>query len=141
MTFVATLKCNLTIHLIFDLSWLEFISFVERALPLPSPSVASSPSQSRDGGRGLETPPSRPVWETRQPLKGVSSREGRRVSPDTTLDQRDMFEEQQRILGNNYSVMINTVKAPISGHPWEAEKVSTTGTGHLQECVNYTEFV
>ena len=27
---------------------------------------------------------------------------------------------------------IYTVKAPISGHPREAEKVSTTGAGHLR---------
>ena len=81
------------------LSWVEFILFVERALPLPSQSSASSPSLSRDGGgRGLETPPSRPVWETRQPLKGVS-REGRQTSPVSTMDQRDAFEDQQRYLG------------------------------------------
>ena len=73
--------------------------FVERALPLPSQSGASSPSLSRDGGgRGLETPPSRPVWETRQPLKGVS-REGRPTSPVNTMDHRDAFEDQQRYLG------------------------------------------
>jgi len=78
---------------------LEFISFVERALPLPAQSSALSPSLSRDGGgRGLETPPSRPVWETRQPLKDVS-REGRRMSPVNTLDQRDAIEEQQRYSG------------------------------------------
>ena len=33
-----------------------------------------------------------------------------------------------------------TVEAPVSEHPREAEKVSATGAGHLQECVN-TEFV
>ena len=33
-----------------------------------------------------------------------------------------------------------TVEAPVSGHPREAEKVSATGAGRLQECVN-TEFV
>lgn len=81
-------------------SWLEFISFVERALPLPSQSSGSSPSLSRDGGgHGLEAPPSRPVWETRQPLKGVS-REGRTTSPVSTMDQRDAInhmEEQERL--------------------------------------------
>lgn len=86
------------INFIFYLSWFEFISFVERALPLPSQSVVSSPSQSRDGGRGFETPPTRPVWETRQPLKGVS-RERQHASPDTRLDHRDMLEEQQRSIG------------------------------------------
>ena len=87
----------MTIDIFF--SWLEFITFVERALPLPSQSSAPSPSLSRDGGgRGLETPPSRPVWETRQPLKGVS-REGRHTSLKSTLDERHTFEEQQRYLG------------------------------------------
>ena len=33
-----------------------------------------------------------------------------------------------------------TDKAPVSGHPREAEKVSATGAGRLRECVN-TEFV
>ena len=33
-----------------------------------------------------------------------------------------------------------TVKAPVSGQLREAEKVSTTGTGRLRECLN-TEFV
>ena len=33
-----------------------------------------------------------------------------------------------------------TVKAPVSGHPREAEKVSATGAGRLRECIN-TEFV
>lgn len=78
-------------------SWLEFLSFVERALPLPAPSVSSSHSLSRDGGHGLETPPSRPVWETRQPLKGVSQ-EGRYPSHDTRMDHSDIYEEQQSIL-------------------------------------------
>ena len=27
---------------------------------------------------------------------------------------------------------VNTVEVPISGHPWEAEKVSATGTGRLR---------
>ena len=35
--------------------------------------------------------------------------------------------------------LLNTVKAPVSGHPREAEKVSTTGAGRLWECVN-TDF-
>ena len=35
---------------------------------------------------------------------------------------------------------INTVEAPVSGHPREAEKVSPTGAGRLQEYVN-TAFV
>ena len=35
--------------------------------------------------------------------------------------------------------LLYTVEAPVSGHPREAEKVSTTGAGHLWECVN-TEF-
>ena len=39
---------------------------------------------------------------------------------------------------NNYD--INTVKAPVSGHPREAEKASATGAGRLRECVN-TEFI
>ena len=31
-----------------------------------------------------------------------------------------------------------TVKAPVGGHPQEAEKVSPTGAGaRLQECVKY----
>ena len=34
----------------------------------------------------------------------------------------------------------DTVKALISGHPQEAEKVTTVGAGRLWECVN-TEFV
>ena len=34
----------------------------------------------------------------------------------------------------------NTVEAPISGHPREAEKVSASGAGRLRECVN-TELV
>lgn len=68
-------------------------------MPLPSRSIASSPSLSRDGGgHGLETPPSRPVWETRQPLKGVS-KEGRQTSPVGAMDQRDAFEDQKRYLG------------------------------------------
>ena len=29
-----------------------------------------------------------------------------------------------------------TVKAPVSGHPQEVEKVSATGAGRLRECVN-----
>ena len=37
-------------------------------------------------------------------------------------------------------ILIDTVEAPVSGHPRETEKVSATGTGHLRECVN-TEFV
>ena len=36
--------------------------------------------------------------------------------------------------------MRTTVEAPISGHSREAEKVSATGAGRLQEYV-YTEFV
>ena len=32
------------------------------------------------------------------------------------------------------------MEAPVSGHTREAEKVSATGAGRLQECVN-TEFV
>ena len=35
-------------------------------------------------------------------------------------------------------VVLKTVEAPVSGHPWEAENVS--GAGRLQECVN-PEFV
>ena len=34
----------------------------------------------------------------------------------------------------------DTVKAPVSGHPREAEKVSATGAGSLRKCVN-TELV
>ena len=34
----------------------------------------------------------------------------------------------------------DTVKAFVSGHPREAEKMSATGAGRLRECVN-TEFV
>ena len=34
----------------------------------------------------------------------------------------------------------NLVEAPVSRHPRKAEKVSITGTGCLQDCVN-TEFV
>ena len=34
----------------------------------------------------------------------------------------------------------NTVEAPVSGHPREAEKMSATGAGHVQECVN-TKYV
>ena len=69
------------------------MSFVERALPLPTSSISSSHSYSRNGGHVLETPPDRPVWETRQPLKGVSH-EGRYTSYDTSMDQ-----EQHNILG------------------------------------------
>lgn len=28
---------------------------------------------------------------------------------------------------------INSVEAPVSGHPWGAEKVSVTGAGHSPE--------
>ena len=37
-------------------------------------------------------------------------------------------------------IVLSTVEAPVSGHPLEAEKVSTTGAGRLRECVN-TELV
>ena len=103
------------------------MSFVERALPLPAPSVASSHSQDRDGGRGLETPPSRPVWETRQPLKGVSQ-EGRYPAHDASLDSQDMYQEQQNILGNK----IVTVKSLLSAiSPLLAQKPPLS-QAHLQ---------
>ena len=35
---------------------------------------------------------------------------------------------------------VDTVKAPVSRHPREAKKVTTTGAGRSQECIN-TEFV
>lgn len=76
------------------------MSFVERALPLPTSSISSSHSYSRNGGRVLETPPDRPVWETRQPLKGVSH-EGRYPSYDTSMDQ-----EQHNILGITMTISI-----------------------------------
>ena len=76
------------------------MSFVERALPLPTSRISSSHSYSRNGGRVLETPPDRPVWETRQPLKGVSH-EGRYPSYDTSMDQ-----EQHNILGITMTVSI-----------------------------------
>ena len=76
------------------------MSFVEQALPLPTSSISSSHSYSRNGGRALETPPDRPVWETRQPLKGVSH-EGRYPSYDTSMDQ-----EQHNILGITMTISI-----------------------------------
>ena len=32
-----------------------------------------------------------------------------------------------------YHAVQVTAKAPLSGHPWEAEIVSITGAGHLSE--------
>ena len=84
------------------------MSFVERALPLPTSSISSSHSHSRSGGRVLETPPDRPVWETRQPLKGVSH-EGRYPSYDTSMDQ-----EQHNILGITMTISIRFLsQAPV----------------------------
>ena len=36
-------------------------------------------------------------------------------------------------------IIPDSMEAPVSRHPWEAETVSATGTGHLRECVN-TEY-
>lgn len=97
------------------LSWLEFLSFVDRALPLPAPNIASSYSQSGDGRRGLETPPSRPVWETRQPLKGLS-REGRYPSQDSGLGSKDVYDKQQNILGKKSSFYLQLFYATSVAH-------------------------
>lgn len=80
-------------------SWFEFISFIERALPLPSPSTASSPSQSRNSRCGLETPPTRPVWETRQPLKGVHRGRQHGLQGDMLGEQHRSLEEGS-VIGN-----------------------------------------
>lgn len=82
------------------------MSFVERALPLPTSSISSSHSYSRNGGHVLETPPDRPVWETRQPLKGVSH-EGRYPSYDTSMDQ-----EQHNILGITMTINQYQISPP-----------------------------
>ena len=44
------------------------------------------------------------------------------------------------LLNYYFSKHLDTVEAPVSGHPWETEKVSATGAGRLRECVK-TEFV
>ena len=36
-----------------------------------------------------------------------------------------------------FKVQSNTVKVPISRYSQEAEKLSATGVGHLQECEKY----
>ncbi|XP_068726630.1 uncharacterized protein C1orf87-like [Montipora capricornis] len=72
-------------------SWVEFLSFIERALPLPAPDTAFS--HSRDGRRDLETPPSRPVWETRQPLNSVKQ-ERRYPLRNNSLGSEDLYRKQ-----------------------------------------------
>ena len=87
-------------HTVF-LSWVDFLSFVERALPISVPDTSSSysqRSQSRDSVRSLETPPSKPVWETRQPLKAVEH-EGRYPPRNHSLHSMDLHHEQEAILG------------------------------------------
>ena len=43
------------------------------------------------------------------------------------------LEQMKNRLKNNSGSNSNTVEAPVNGHPWEAEKVSATGAGHLRE--------
>lgn len=81
-------------------SWFEFISFIERALPLPSPSVASSPSPSRNSRHGLETPPTRPVWETRQPLKGVNKGGQDGLQVDMLQGQLQSLDQEGSVVGD-----------------------------------------
>lgn len=94
-------------HTVF-FSWVDFLSFVKRALPLSVPDTSSSysqSSQSRDSVRSLETPPSKPVWETRQPLKAVEH-EGRYPSRNDSLHSVDLHHEQEAILGKQSANVI-----------------------------------
>ena len=73
------------------------MTFVERAMPLSSAgSPESSHSQSLHSV--VETPPTRPSWETRQPLHALSKRQ--QVIPRAAaLEQEEMYNEQKRLLG------------------------------------------
>ena len=102
-----TASTNQHSHTVF-LSWVDFLSFVERALPLSVPDTSSSysqRSQSRGSVRSLETPPSRPVWETRQPLKAVEH-EPRYPHRNDSLHSMDLHHEQEAILGEQSANVI-----------------------------------
>lgn len=83
------------------MDWTEFITFVERAMPLNSAgSSSTSYSKSQQGSSqgSTEVPPSQPSWETRQPLQALSRRE--QVIPKAAAIQQDiMYDEHKRLLG------------------------------------------
>jgi len=82
--------------------WKEFISFVERAMPMNtagSPASTSYSKSRQSSSRGsVEVPPLQPSWETRQPLQALSKRE--QVIPKAAAVQQDiMYDEHKRLLG------------------------------------------
>ena len=73
------------------------MSFVERAMPLSSASSSTSSHSQAAAPSRLDTPPSKPVWETRQPLGSLSKRD-QVIPQQAALEQRKMFDEQQKVL-------------------------------------------
>ena len=68
-------------------SWIEFLDFLRRAVPL-----------SRTNNlQVMQTPPSRPVWETKEPLQSLTRR-SQVIAEVAAADQEEEFERQQKIL-------------------------------------------
>ena len=66
---------------------------------------------------------------------------GTSVWEEYSWQRRDVGLYTQTGDKNKENMVFNTttVKAPVSGHPREAEKVSATGVSRLRECVNTVE--
>lgn len=91
-------------------NWKEFMEFVERALPI---NAITSQESSAAGSRGstVETPPLQPTWETRKPLRAVPER-SRVITETAVMEQEEMYDEQQKNLGENQAnsqLYVNTV--------------------------------
>ena len=72
------------------------MDFIGRAIPM---STASSSSSTQSERQDLETPPSQPVWETKQPLQSLGGRRrGQVIVEAAAADQEEEFGRQHRIL-------------------------------------------
>lgn len=117
------------------ISWVDFLSFVERALPISVPDTSSNysqRSQSRDSVRSLETPPSKPVWETRQPLKAVEH-EGRYPPRNHSLQSMDLHHEQEAILAKQLEAQRKTSTFSQQQQDSHAMQRTSTGDGMMEE--------
>ncbi|EDO48214.1 predicted protein [Nematostella vectensis] len=72
------------------LSWVEFMDFVERAIPLQS--AGSSRAGRHEASSDL--PPAQPTWETRQPLQAVP----RKQEIAAMREQEDIYHGKQKLL-------------------------------------------
>ena len=68
------------------------MEFVERAIPLSTPSSQDSSYNS------VETPPLQPSWETQQPLQALTKQQ-QGIPRAAAFEQQEMYDAQKRILG------------------------------------------